>query len=203
MKLEKYTGYKATIDTPLSLSECRRRLHAEFPASPRLGIPRRAASDGGLVGRLAGRELFVALWSRQLREWLLGVNNPIYRVRAFRGRLMPSGSGTKLRGEYGYGVNTLLADFAVLGIAALVGLGWLSIAIADLSQGSSTGWFLLTGAVLIYTGIAVFLVKSDERQFVQERDYIVGYLVRVLEAGSADTPGGGGLSQDGGSHPDR
>ncbi len=181
MALEKYLGYPATLRTSLSPEECRRRLAAEFGDTRRRWRARGTASDDSLSGTLRGRTLTIAPWRARYREAALGVNN-LNRVRAFRARLMPHGDGTLIRGAYGYGAEVLLLDWAMVGIAAFIALAFLGSGASALAAGDREGWLLLVIGLLIVSGIVIFLVQSVEQQFLRERDHILAYLERVLDA---------------------
>jgi hypothetical protein len=182
MKVEKYTGYNVTLYTSLSIEECQRRLRADFaPSQPR--FPRETNSDGNLTGSLQGRTFTIELWKLRLPV-VNGLNrNRLGRERVFRGRLLPHAGGTRIVGGYGYGVNALLLDWFRLGIAVLLGVVFLVGGIGEIVGGRGTGWLLAPIGLLVLIVYAIFLFTSDDRQFLGERDYIVAYLERMLEAG--------------------
>ncbi len=184
MKLEKYSGYNVTLYTTLSVEECRRRLRAEFPHPRR--IPNQAASDKNLSGGAVGNQFVIRLWRVQLERTVLR-GDALVEGRAFTVRLFPSDGGTRIAGSYGYerGAGMLLGSIVLLCLALVAGVLLLVLGIISVVQGGDGAWLLGVG-VLLLAGAAAFLVYSDDRQFLRERDYIVRYLERVLEARKSD-----------------
>ncbi len=185
MKLEKYTGYNVTLYTALSVRECRRRLQAEFSYPRRM--PNQAASDKNLSGGSVGQGFVIRLWRVQLERTVLW-GDALVEGRAFTVRLFPSDGGTRIAGSYGYehGAGMLLGSIVMLCLALVAGVLLLILGIISVVQGGGGTWLLGVG-VLILAGVAAFLTYSDDRQFLRERDYIVRYLERVLEARKSDS----------------
>jgi hypothetical protein len=189
LNTRKYSGYKVTLQTALGVEECRQRLDREF--SDARGRWQHGASDKKLRG-IARQGDFLIHPPLDNSQMKMTRAERIYKRRAFSIEFRPFGSSTLILGKYGYvmGDQAALMDtyrmvFAMSGgfICFLFGLIGLVVVIAERFWPAVPlfGGLLLIGPlIMVLTSRAAS--KTDDGDFIRERDYVVRYLERVLEA---------------------
>lgn len=186
--LEKYIGYPVELRSPLSPAECVRRLREDF-TTPHPRIPRETRSDPLLSGRVFGSR-FTLTHNRQWLEESLRGNNPLYRTRRFKGELRAHGDGTRIRGHYGYGLQVLFWDTAMLAAFCAIGVSLFVVALVNIVVNPQ----LRVSAVVLLAGVGVagyFLrglralrpaAQDRDADLIAEKDHIVRYLLTLLRA---------------------
>ena len=194
--LEKYIGNEVELQTDLDVAECARRLRAEFQ-TPQLRIRRETVSDTELAGRITGT-LFTLRHNKKWAEDLMRGENVLYRSRSFEGRLVPRGGGTLVKGRYGYSLEALFWDAALVAVGALFAG---AVGVLLLLGGTAAGpraWGVILLTVLLVGGGFYFLrglrpvgpgnrrasgsVRKGAAYLVAEKEYIVRYLQERLDA---------------------
>lgn len=179
MNLTRFSGYRATLYTSLSVDHCRERLHTEFV--DRNGRWWRSQSDKDVLGWPSRLGFMLSL------RWRYEPHVPglqkIDTSRAFQFQLRVGADGTIIEGIYGYvDATTLLAGliFALL-FGSIIGFCLLALGIVFLIQRHIISWPLFLGAgILVICGVVLF--DRSEESFIGERDYLVKYLQHVLDA---------------------
>lgn len=188
--LRRYTGDEIQLYTDLSVDECVRRLRTDF-SKPGIHIPRETVSDRKLGGKLHGRKFMVFHHNAYLET------DSRRQYRSLYGELRPFGEGTRLTGRYSYDPEGLIevAHAAVFGMIAAVILVFLI-----LRAGPDT--WLVAGIIALVAGGAFYHLRglraaivADRRadpaevarsRTLAEREYIVHYLQRLLDADTQD-----------------
>lgn len=116
------------------------------------------------------------------------------RARVFRVQLHANTVGTIITGSYGYelGAQVALSNIHRILFAIVIGVLCVVFGIIGLFAWAwREGWliplgiFILGGLILCFTARVV--ANSNDHDFLRERDYIVQYLERVLDAKQSGT----------------
>ncbi len=153
-------------------------------------IPRETVSDRNLAGRISGYRFTLWFNKKWPEEAMRGIN-VLRGTRSFEGQLIAQAGGTRISGSYGYGLGVLFGDVSLVATGVLMGGGLLLIGLLNIISAGPVVW-LASVAVLLGLAAAFHWMKdlrleaTAERRRVaieiEERDRIVRYLRRLLEA---------------------
>jgi hypothetical protein len=169
LNTRKYSGYKVTLQTALGVEECRQRLDREF--SDARGRWQHGASDKKLRG-IARQGDFLIHPPLDNSQMKMTRAERIYKRRAFSIEFRPFGSSTLILGKYGYVMGDQAALMDTYRMVFAMSGGFICFLFG--------GLLLIGPLIMVLTSRAAS--KTDDGDFIRERDYVVRYLERVLEA---------------------
>ena len=189
MSRDHVSSYAFSLKSALLVDECRARLRHEFYGTGTSW--RHAASERAFLGWQEGREFVIAPSTRFDIHYY---SAPFDQSRRFnhsrlcRTTLRATADGTLIVGTYAYASGTLLLMIVVFGglfgviLGATVVIIGFSLALRD----GSGLWLAAFGAIWLLVVAAAIVVARivgvRDNGFNAERDRIVGFLARVLEA---------------------
>ncbi len=180
MRMERFSGYPVTVETALTVAECRDRLLDEF--TDRAGRWQHGRTERALLG-WPTREGFTIGLSRRM-EPLRG-SGRWDTSRACVLRLRASQGGTAISGTYRYIAAERLQVGLILGamLGGSLSLAFVVLGVVLATQQPGPGiflWLFLAVGQFV-AGVAVVLDRGDGG-FPGERDRIEHALCRLLEA---------------------